>query len=246
MEEKVALVTGGVRGIGEKISLRFLKEGYQVVALDNDESRLKDWEDTQKAAGFEKIHTVACDVSDYEQCQTAVASVLNKFGHIDVLVNNAGITRDATFKKMDKSQWDAVIQVNLNSMFNMTKPVIDNMLANQRGRIINMSSINGQKGQFGQANYSAAKAGVHGFTKALAQEVARKNITVNTISPGYINTEMMQAIPGDVLENIKAQIPVGRLGEADEIAELVIFLCGDKSGYITGSNIAINGGQHMC
>ncbi|VVT55743.1 Acetoacetyl-CoA reductase (EC [Kosakonia radicincitans] len=246
MEEKIALVTGGIRGIGEKISLRFLKEGYQVVAFDNDASRLNDWAETQKAVGFEKIDTVVCDVSNYEQCQSAVASVLNKYGHIDVLVNNAGITRDATFKKMDKSQWDAVIQVNLNSMFNMTKPVIDNMLANQRGRIINMSSINGQKGQFGQANYSAAKAGVHGFTKALAQEVARKNITVNTISPGYINTEMMQAIPDDVLESIKAQIPVGRLGEADEIAELVLYLCGDKSGYITGSNIAINGGQHMC
>lgn len=246
MEEKVALVTGGIRDIGEKISLRFLKEGYQVVAFDNDAGRLNDWAETQKAAGFEKIDTVVCDVSDYEQCQAAVASVLNKYDHIDVLVNNAGITRDATFKKMDKSQWDAVIQVNLNSMFNMTKPVIDNMLTNQRGRIINMSSINGQKGQFGQANYSAAKAGVHGFTKALAQEVARKNITVNTISPGYINTEMMQAIPDDVLESIKAQIPVGRLGEADEIAELVLYLCGDKSGYITGSNIAINGGQHMC
>lgn len=146
---------------------------------------------------------------------------------------------------MDKSQWDAVIQVNLNSMFNMTKPVLDNMLANQRGRIINISSINGQKGQFGQTNYSAAKAGVHGFTKALAQEVARKNITVNTISPGYINTEMMQAIPTDVLEAIVAQIPVGRLGEADEIAELALYLASDKAGFITGSNIAINGGQHM-
>ena len=246
MEEKVALVTGGIRGIGEKISQRFLKEGYQVVALDNDEKRLADWAETQKAAGLNKIDTVVCDVCDYEQCQSAVAAILSKFGHIDVMVNNAGITRDATFKKMDKSQWDAVIQVNLNSMFNMTKPVIDNMLANQRGRIINMSSINGQKGQFGQANYSAAKAGVHGFTKALAQEVARKNITVNTISPGYINTEMMQAIPDDVLETIKAQIPVGRLGEADEIAELVIYLSGDNAGFITGSNIAINGGQHMC
>ncbi len=246
MDEKVALVTGGIRGIGERISLRFLQEGYHVVALDNDAGRLTDWAETQKTAGFNNIDTVVCDVSDYEQCQSAVASILSKFGHIDVLVNNAGITRDATFKKMDKSQWDAVIQVNLNSMFNMTKPVIDNMLANQRGRIINMSSINGQKGQFGQANYSAAKAGVHGFTKALAQEVARKNITVNTISPGYINTEMMQAIPDDVLESIKAQIPVGRLGEPDEIAELVLYLSGDKAGFITGSNIAINGGQHMC
>lgn len=246
MEEKVALVTGGIRGIGEKISLRFLKEGYRVVAVDNDENRLKEWAETQKAAGFKNIETIVCDVSDDEQCQTAVESILKKFDRIDVLVNNAGITRDATFKKMDKSQWDAVIQVNLNSMFNMTKPVIDNMLTNQRGRIINMSSINGQKGQFGQANYSAAKAGVHGFTKALAQEVARKNITVNTISPGYINTEMMQAIPDEVLESIKAQIPVGRLGEADEIAELVIYLSGDKAGFITGSNIAINGGQHMC
>lgn len=242
---KIALVTGGIRGIGEKISLRFLEEGYQVVAIDNDPGRLTDWAETQKKAGFDKIETVVCDVSDYEQCQSAVASILSKFEHIDVLVNNAGITRDATLKKMDKSQWDAVMQVNLNSMFNMTKPVIDNMLVKQHGRIINMSSINGQKGQFGQTNYSAAKAGVHGFTKALAQEVARKNITVNTISPGYINTEMMQAIPEDVLKNIKAQIPVGRLGEAEEIAELVMYLSGDNAGFITGSNIAINGGQHM-
>lgn len=244
--EKVALVTGGVRGIGEKICLHFLKEGYQVVAIDIDANHLMNWAEAQKAAGFNKVDAIPCDVSDYEQCQSAVASILKKHACIDVLINNAGITRDAAFKKMDKSQWDDVIQVNLNSMFNMTRPVIDSMLVNQRGRIINMSSINGQKGQFGQANYSAAKAGVHGFTKALAQEVARKNITVNTISPGYINTEMMQAIPEEVLENIKAQIPVGRLGEADEIAELVIYLSSDKAGFITGSNIAINGGQHMC
>jgi acetoacetyl-CoA reductase len=243
--EKVALVTGGSRGIGEKISLRFLQEGYQVIAVDIDANRLMDWVGAQKEAGFDKLDTITCDVSDYEQCQSAVALILKKYSRIDVLVNNAGITRDATLKKMDKSQWDAVIQVNLNSMFNMTKPVIDSMLEKQHGRIINLSSINGQKGQFGQTNYSAAKAGVHGFTKALAQEVARKNITVNTISPGYINTEMMQAIPEDVLENIKAQIPVGRLGEADEIAELVMYLSGDKAGFITGSNIAINGGQHM-
>lgn len=244
--EKVALVTGGSRGIGEKISLRFLQEGYQVIAVDIDVNRLKDWGGAQKEAGFDKLDTMTCDVSDYEQCQSTVASILNKYSRIDVLVNNAGITRDATLKKMDKSQWDAVIQVNLNSMFNMTKPVIDSMLTKQYGRIINLSSINGQKGQFGQVNYSAAKAGVHGFTKALALEVARKNITVNTISPGYINTEMMHAIPEDVLKNIKAQIPVGRLGEADEIAELVMYLSGDKAGFITGSNIAINGGQHMC
>lgn len=244
--EKVALVTGGSRGIGEKISLRFLQEGYQVIVVDIDSNCLMNWAEAQKKAGFDKLDTMTCDVSDYEQCQSAVASILKKYSRIDVLVNNAGITRDATLKKMNKSQWDAVIQVNLNSMFNMTKPVIDSMLTNQHGRIINLSSINGQKGQFGQANYSAAKAGVHGFTKALAQEVARKNITVNTVSPGYINTEMMKAVPEDVLENIKAQIPVGRLGEADEIAELVVYLSGEKAGFITGSNIAINGGQHMC
>lgn len=244
--EKVAVVTGGSRGIGEKITLRFLQEGYQVIAVDIDEILLTDLANAQKKVGFNKFDTITCDVSDYEQCQAAVSSILKKYFHIDVLVNNAGITRDATLKKMDKSQWDAVIQVNLNSMFNMTKPVINSMLTKQRGRIINLSSINGQKGQLGQVNYSAAKAGVHGFTKALAQEVARKNITVNTISPGYINTEMMKSIPEDVLENIKAQIPVGRLGEADEIAELVMYLSGDKAGFITGSNIAINGGQHMC
>lgn len=244
--KKVALVTGGSRGIGEKISLRFLQEGYQVIAVDIDSNRLKQWAKTQKEAGFDKVDIITCDVSNYDQCQFAVASIIEKYSHIDVLVNNAGITRDATFKNMDVSKWNAVIQVNLNSMFNMTKPVIDNMLTNRYGRIINLSSINGQKGQFGQTNYSAAKAGVHGFTKALAQEVARKNITVNTVSPGYINTEMMQAVPEDVLESIKSQIPVGRLGEADEIAELVMYLSGDKAGFITGSNIAINGGQHMC
>lgn len=245
MMGKVALVTGGIRGIGGKISLRFLLEHYQVIAIDTDADRLKEWVEIQREAGFAKADAIRCDVSDYAQCQDTVGTLLKQYGHIDVLVNNAGITRDATFKKMDKSQWDAVIQVNLNSMFNMTKPVLDNMLANQRGRIINISSINGQKGQFGQTNYSAAKAGVHGFTKALAQEVARKNITVNTISPGYIHTEMMQAIPTDVLEAIVAQIPVGRLGEADEIAELALYLASDKAGFITGSNIAINGGQHM-
>lgn len=243
--KKVAVVTGGIRGIGAAICKKLLTEGFSVVAVDIDPVKNGAWLDVQKKAGFENADVMTCNVSDFDQCQAVVSEIITKYQHINVLVNNAGITRDASFKKMSQENWNDVIQVNLNSLFNMTKPVIDNMLANGSGRIINMSSINGQKGQFGQANYSAAKAGVHGFTKALAQEVARKNITVNTISPGYINTEMMQNIPTEILDGIKAQIPVGRLGEPTEIAELIAFLINKNSGYITGSNISINGGQHM-
>lgn len=243
--DKVAIITGGSRGIGQEISNRFLIEGYQVIVIDIDKNRMAELVESHKSQGFDKIDAISCDVCNYEQCESVINNLLEKYKRIDVLVNNAGITRDATFKKMDKSQWDTVIQVNLNSMFNVTKPVIKSMLDNEFGRIINISSINGLKGQFGQTNYSAAKAGIHGFTKALAQEVARKKITVNTISPGYINTDMMKDIPEDILQTIRAQIPVGRLGEANEIAELAIYLAGDMAGFITGANISINGGQHM-
>ncbi len=180
-------------------------------------------------------------MTDTEGCAAALASI----GQVDILVNNAGITRDAVFKKLSKVDWDAVMGTNLDSVFNMTKPIIDGMLERGWGRIINISSINGQKGQFGQTNYSAAKAGMHGFTKALAQETAKKGITVNTISPGYIGTDMVMAIKEEIREQIIAGIPVGRLGKPDEIAALVTYLASDDAGFITGSNVAINGGQHM-
>jgi len=189
---------------------------------------------------------VGVDVADYGSCQEAVAKISAEIGPVDVLVNNAGITRDMTFRKMDKASWDAVTKTNLDSVFNMTKPVIDGMAERGWGRIINVSSVNAQKGAFGQTNYSAAKAGMHGFTKALALEYARKNVTVNTISPGYIGTKMVLAIPKDILDSkIVPQIPVGRLGKPEEVAGLVAYLCSEEAAFVTGANIAINGGQHM-
>jgi acetoacetyl-CoA reductase len=185
-------------------------------------------------------------VSDYDSAQACIAQVQQEVGAIDVLVNNAGITRDMTFKKMDKPNWDAVMKTNLDSVFNMTKPVCDGMVERGWGRIINISSVNGQKGAFGQTNYSAAKAGMHGFTKALAYEVARKGVTVNTISPGYIGTKMVMDIPSEVLETkIIPQIPMGRLGKPEEVAGLVAYLSSEEAAFVTGANIAINGGQHM-
>ena len=187
-----------------------------------------------------------CDVADWESAAACIKKVSEEVGPVDVLVNNAGITRDMTFKKMDKVNWDAVMRTNLDGMFNMTKQVADDMVERGWGRIINVSSVNGSKGAFGQTNYSAAKAGVHGFTKALALEVARKGVTVNTISPGYIGTKMVTAIPEEILdEKILPQIPVGRLGLPDEVAGLIIYLCSDEAAFVNGANIAINGGQHM-
>jgi acetoacetyl-CoA reductase len=189
---------------------------------------------------------VACDVTSYDSCSEAVAEAQARLGPIDVLVNNAGITRDMTFKKMDKVNWDAVMRTNLDSLFNMTKQVADGMADRGWGRIINVSSVNGSKGAFGQTNYSAAKAGVHGFTKALALEVAKKGVTVNTISPGYIGTKMVTAIPKEVLDSkILPHIPVGRLGKPEEVAGLIIYLASEEAAFLTGANIAINGGQHM-
>ena len=198
-----------------------------------------------KKNGYD-CHAAPADVADFDACAKAIKQIEAEVGPIDVLVNNAGITRDMTFKKMGKTDWDAVMHTNLDSVFNMTKPVCDGMVERGWGRIINVSSVNGQKGAFGQTNYSAAKAGMHGFTKALSLEVAKKGVTVNTISPGYIGTKMVMAIPKEVLDSkIIPQIPIGRLGKPEEVAGLVAYLCSDEAAFVTGANIAINGGQHM-
>ncbi|MEY4588873.1 MAG: hypothetical protein RL497_949 [Pseudomonadota bacterium] len=237
---RLALVTGGTRGIGAAISLRLKNAGYTVVAAyaGNDEA----------AAAFKAEHDIPVykfDVSDFDACAAAVAQISRDFGPIEILVNNAGITRDNTLHKMTKEAWHAVIDTNLSSCFNLCHAVIEQMRENNFGRIVNIGSINGQAGQYGQVNYAAAKSGIHGFTKALAQEGANKGITVNAIAPGYIATDMVRAVPEKVLEKIVAKIPVGRLGEADEIARGVEFLVADQSGFITGSTLSINGGQHM-
>lgn len=238
---RVALVTGGTRGIGAAISIALKDAGYNVAAsyAGNDE----------KANAFKDetgIPVYKWDVSDAEASAAGIAQVEADLGAIEVLVNNAGITRDGMFHRMTAEQWNAVINTNLNSLFNMCRPVIEGMREAGFGRIVNISSINGQKGQMGQTNYSAAKAGELGFTKALAQENAKKGITVNAICPGYIGTEMVRAVPQDVLDNvILPQIPVGRLGEPEEIARCVVFLASDDAGFITGSTLSANGGQFM-
>ena len=237
---RVALVTGGTRGIGEAISLALKDAGYTVVAnyAGNEEAAAK----FSEATG---IATYKFDVGDYEACQTAVAQIESDVGPVEVLVNNAGITRDGTMHKMTFEQWNAVIQTNLTSCFNMCHAVLNGMRERSFGRIVNIGSVNGQAGQYGQVNYAAAKSGIHGFTKALAQEGAAKGITVNAIAPGYIATDMVRAVPENVLEKIVQRIPVGRLGEAHEIARGVLFLVSDDAGFITGSTVSINGGQHM-
>ncbi|MGB9990294.1 acetoacetyl-CoA reductase [Pseudoduganella rhizocola] len=243
---RVALVTGGMGGLGEAICIKMHALGYDVVTTYSpSNTKAEAWLAQMKEQGY-KFRAYPCDVSDYESAQACVATITKDMGPVDVLVNNAGITRDMTFKKMDKVNWDAVMRTNLDSVFNMTKPVADGMVERGWGRIINISSVNGQKGAFGQTNYSAAKAGVHGFTKALALEVARKGVTVNTISPGYIGTKMVTEIPQEVLDSkILPQIPMGRLGKPDEVAGLVAYLSSDEAAFVTGANIAINGGQHM-
>jgi acetoacetyl-CoA reductase len=237
---RVALVTGGTRGIGRAISLALKKENYVVAAsYAGNEATAKAF--TQETG----IPAYKFDVSDYAACDAAVKKITSELGPIDVLVNNAGITRDSTLHRMTPQQWGEVIQTNLTSCFNMCHCVIESMRGRNFGRIVNIGSINGQAGQYGQVNYAAAKSGIHGFTKALAQEGAAKGITVNAIAPGYINTDMVRAVPANVLEKIVARIPVGRLGEAEEIARGVIFLVADDAGFITGSTLSINGGQHM-
>jgi len=244
--QRVALVTGGMGGLGETISTKMVDAGYKVVVTYSPSNTKSDeWVASMKANGYD-ILAVPCDVADIDSCSKAVAEVHKKVGAVDILVNNAGITRDMTFKKMDKVNWDAVMRTNLDSLFNMTKQVADSMVERGWGRIINVSSVNGSKGAFGQTNYSAAKAGVHGFTKALALEVAKRGVTVNTISPGYIGTKMVTAIPKEVLDTkILPHIPVGRLGKPEEVAGLIIYLASEEAAFVTGANIAINGGQHM-
>ena len=243
---RVALVTGGMGGLGEAICIKLAALGDDVVTTYSPgNAKAPEWLEAMKRQGF-AFRAYPCDVANFDSATACVKQVAADLGPIDVLVNNAGITRDMTFRKMDKPNWDAVVQTNLDSCFNMTKQVCDGMVDRGWGRIINISSVNGQKGAFGQTNYSAAKAGMHGFTKALALEVARKGVTVNTISPGYIGTKMVMAIPKDVLDSkIIPQIPMGRLGKPEEVAGLVAYLSSDEAAFLTGANIAINGGQHM-
>ncbi len=244
MAQRIAYVTGGMGGIGTSICQRLSKGGFKVIAGCGPNSPRKDrWIGEQKALGYEFIASEG-NVSDWGSTKTAFEKVRAEVGRVDVLVNNAGITRDSVFRKMTPEDWKAVIDTNLNSLFNVTKQVIDGMIDNGWGRIINISSVNGQKGQFGQTNYSTAKAGLHGFTMALAQEVASKGVTVNTVSPGYIATDMVKAIREDVLEKIIGAIPVKRLGTPDEIASICAWIASDDGAFSTGADFSLNGGIH--
>ena len=237
---RVAIVTGGTRGIGEAISIALRDEGVAVAAnFAGNEEKAREFSDRTGIKAYK------WDVADLDACLAGVEKVESELGPVDVLVNNAGITRDGTMKRMSRTMWDEVIDVNLGGCFNMAKAVWAGMNDRKYGRVVNIGSINGQAGQYGQVNYAAAKSGIHGFTKALAQEGARAGITVNAIAPGYIDTEMVAAVPPDVLEKIVSRIPVGRLGRAEEIARGVAFLCSEQAGFITGSTLSINGGQHM-
>ncbi|MFT5111482.1 MAG: acetoacetyl-CoA reductase [Parasphingorhabdus sp.] len=237
---KVAIVTGGTRGIGEAISMSLKEAGYKVAATyaGNDQAAEKFRANTSCA-------TYKFDVADFSACEKAVGRIVDDLGPIDILVNNAGITKDGTMHRMSFDQWNAVLQTNLSSCFNMSRLVIEGMRERNFGRIVNIGSVNGQAGQYGQVNYAAAKSGIHGFTKALAQEGAAKGITVNAIAPGYVETDMVRAVPEKVLEKIIATIPVGRLGQVEDIARAVMFLVDEGAGFISGSTLSINGGQHM-
>ena len=241
---RVALVTGGTSGIGAAICRQLADSGARVATNYRNEDKARQWLSEARGEGYD-FKGYAVDVRDFEGCGQMVAAIEKDLGPIDIVVNNAGITMDVTFRKMAREQWDTVLGINLDSLFNVTRQVIGGMIDRGFGRIINISSINGQKGQIGQANYATTKAGMHGFTMSLAQEVARKGITVNTVSPGYIATEMVMAVPENIRNQIIAQIPVGRLGEPQEVAYLVDFLASDKACFITGANLAMNGGQHM-
>jgi acetoacetyl-CoA reductase len=244
-QKRIAYVTGGMGGIGTAICIQLAKAGHTVVAGCGPNSPRKDrWIGEMKDKGFNIIASEG-NVADWDSTVAAFEKVTKEVGPIDILVNNAGITRDGVFRKMSKADWDAVINTNLNSLFNVTKQVIEGMVERNWGRIISISSVNGQKGQFGQTNYSTAKAGIHGFTMALAQEVANKGVTVNTVSPGYIGTDMVKAIRPDVLEKIVATIPVKRLGEPDEIGSIVRWIASDDAGFATGADFSLNGGLHM-
>ncbi|MBA4215297.1 acetoacetyl-CoA reductase [Hydrogenophaga sp.] len=244
MSQKVAYVTGGMGGIGTAICQRLHKEGFKVIAGCGPTRDFKKWIDEQAALGFTFYASVG-NVGDWASTVEAFTKTKAEHGTIDVLVNNAGITRDRMFLKMSREDWDAVIETNLNSMFNVTKQVVADMVEKGWGRIINISSVNGEKGQAGQTNYSAAKAGMHGFSMALAQELANKGVTVNTVSPGYIGTDMVKAIRPDVLEKIVATVPVKRLGEPGEIASIIAWLASEDGGYATGADFSVNGGLHM-
>jgi acetoacetyl-CoA reductase len=244
MTKKVAYVTGGMGGIGTSICQRLHNDGFTVVAGCGPTRDFTKWLDEQKAEGYTFYASVG-NVGDWDSTVEAFAAVKAAHGPVSVLVNNAGITRDGQFHKMSKADWDAVISTNLNSMFNVTKQVVGDMIEAKFGRIINISSVNGQKGQFGQVNYSTAKAGLHGFTMALAQELAAKGVTVNTVSPGYIGTDMVKAIRPDVLEKIVAGVPAKRLGTPEEIASIIAWIASDEGGYATGADFSLNGGLHM-
>jgi acetoacetyl-CoA reductase len=243
---RVAVVTGGMGGLGEAICRRLADDKFTVVALhQSGNGTVRDWLATHKAKGYD-FSSQEVDVSSFDSCAQAMASVRQRHGPVSVLVNNAGITRDASFRKMTLDDWNNVLRTNLDSVFHMSKAVIEDMLALGWGRIINISSVNGQRGAFGQSNYAASKAGMHGFTKSLALEFAKKGITVNTVSPGYLSTPMVKKMAAEVLmQHVLPEIPLGRLGEPDEVADLVSFLASERATFITGANMAINGGQHM-
>lgn len=246
MTKRIAVVTGGIGGLGTAMCRDLYQHNRNVVAAyyPAEEMKAMEWQHAQKEQGYD-IATYPVDVTDIESCAALKEQVERDLGPIDILINNAGITRDSVFKKMEKHQWDQVIETNLSGAFNMTKQVFEDMAGRGWGRIVNISSVNGQKGQFGQANYSAAKAGIHGLTMSLAQEGARKGVTVNSISPGYVATEMVLAIPEHVRNEIIAEIPVGRLGEPEDISRTVIFITADEASFITGADFYINGGLYI-
>lgn len=245
-QEKVVVITGGTGDIGTAIAKQLDPLYTRVIALDvSPKEEVILWQSVLNGHGYKNVFFRPMDVTNFEQCQTVIGEIVKDYGRIDVLINNAGITRDSVFHKMSKQQWDEVLRVNLDGMFNVTKPVVEVMRNQESGRIINISSVNAQKGQFSQANYAASKAGIYGFTKSLAQELMVKNITVNSISPGYVNTRLMQGIRPDILESIIALIPAKRLAEPEEVAWVIEFLVNEKSRYITGANLSVNGGLHM-
>lgn len=246
MKNKVVLITGGIGDIGTAMAKAFSPKYEHVLALDiNSEPDVGEWLESLQQNGFENIGYRKMDVRSFDECKQVIQAIANDFGHIDVLINNAGITRDAVFHKMTEQQWQDVLRVNLDGMFNVTRHVVEYMRAQESGRIVNISSVNAQKGQFSQANYAASKSGIYGFTKSLAQELMSKNITVNSLSPGYVDTHLMKDIRPDILEKIIEQIPAKRLAQPEEIAWAVEFLISEKSQYITGANLSINGGLHM-
>ncbi len=244
MSNRVALITGGTGGIGTAICERLARAGHRVATNYRNADKARAWQEAMRAKGIE-VFLAPGDVADPESAAAMVRTIEEGLGPIDILVNNAGITRDAVFHKMSYQQWSEVIRTNLDSCFNVTRPVIEGMRERRWGRIVQISSVNGQKGQYGQANYAAAKAGMHGFTISLAQENAKHGITVNTVSPGYVGTDMVMAVPEHIREKILQQIPTGRFGAPEEIAAVVAFLVGEEAAWITGANIAINGGQYM-